>query len=47
MIDDRDECACGHVRDEHGPDDEAPHGLRCHVSGCDCIHFDEVEHGEG
>lgn len=38
-MDDLDECACGHVRDEHyGGDPEMGYG--CAVEGCDCFHFD-------
>lgn len=33
---DDDVCYCGHVYDEHDPDD----GLACAVEGCDCAYFD-------
>lgn len=42
-MEDTDRCACGHVRDEHGPDPDAPNGQRCQVEGCDCIHFESSE----
>jgi hypothetical protein len=34
-------CACGHMRGEHGPDDEW--SMRCHVEGCGCVDF-EADH---
>lgn len=34
------ECACGHVRDEHGGDPEFPGSTACAIEDCDCICYE-------
>ena len=39
----RDECACGHMIDEHSV---GGFTLLCEVEGCDCQDFEAIEEGE-
>lgn len=36
-----DECACGHVEDEH--EFLNGHYAECAIEGCPCIHYEEGE----
>jgi hypothetical protein len=41
--DDTAECTCGHVKDEHGGDEEYPGSTACNVDECDCTAFEADE----